>query len=385
MGNLLTYSAITAKIRAMQGRLLKEEDFLKLAARDSVPAAVEMLKTYPSYRQVFAGLEDEELHREQIERLLWLSLYQDYSSLYRFASVRQRDFLDLYFMHFEIDIMKKCLRDASSSRESQLDLSVFEDFFKKHSRLDLTGLAECTSLSGFVDGLAGSYYHEPLHKLYEQGVTALFDYESALDSLYFIRLWGCLKKQLGRREQEAVCQCIGEKIDLLNLEWLSRAKQYYHLSEDSVWEFLIPVFYRLRKKQVRNMAAAATWEDFLAEVRGTRYGSRIFSDTGAQQDTRRDFRSGAQQRSRQDAQHGGASPGGQYGGAGYERPKLKPLFRSLLDAVYQNSGRKNPYSAAVLNTYFYFKEEEIRKLITTIEGIRYKLDEKEILSCLAES
>ena len=28
---------------------------------------------------------------------------------------------------------------------------------------------------------------------------------------------------------------------------------------------------------------------------------------------------------------------------------------SLLDAVYQSSGRKDPYSAAIINSYFYFK------------------------------
>lgn len=44
-------------------------------------------------------------------------------------------------MHFEVDILKKCLRDAASSRSSDLDLSIFEDFFQKHSHLDLAGLA----------------------------------------------------------------------------------------------------------------------------------------------------------------------------------------------------------------------------------------------------
>lgn len=346
MGNLLNYSAIAAKIRAMRGRLLTEEDFRRLSFQESVSAAVDVLKSHSAYAQIFDGLEGEALHREKIEQLLWLSLYRDYSSLYRFASVKQRDFLDLYFMHFEIDILKKCLRDASSSRTSELDLNIFEDFFRKHSKLDLPGLADCTSIPDFVDGLKGSFYYEPLHKLCEQGVTALFDYESALDTLYFIHLWKNLKKQLGKKEQEAVTDCIGEKIDLLNLEWLTRAKQHYHLSEKAILDFLIPVYCRLRKTQIQEMAAAKTYEDFIRIMKSTRYGNRIFEAQSL---------------------------------------RLKPLFRSLLDAVYQSSGRKNPYSAAVLNSYFYFKEEEIRKLITTIEGIRYKLDGNEILSCLAES
>ena len=349
----MTYSAVSAKIRAMQGRFLTDADFSRLAFSDSVSAAVEALKSHPSYRHAFETGGDGELDRSRIEQLLWLSLYRDYSSLYRFSTVNQRKFLDLYFMHFEIDILKKCLRNAASRRSSDLDLSIFEGFFQKHSHLDLAGLAECSSLDSFLDGLRGSFYYEPLRRLRDQGVTALFDYESALDSLYFIHLWKNMKKQLGRKELEAVSQCIGEKIDLLNLEWLSRAKEYYRLSDRAIEDFLIPVYYKLRKDQVRDMARSSSREEFLRILKATRYGNRIF---------------------------GQPDPS-----SGQENPRLKRLFRSLLDAVYQNSGRKNPYSAAVLNTYFYFKEEEIRKLITTVEGIRYQLDGNEILSCLDES
>ncbi|MFR5733929.1 MAG: V-type ATPase subunit [Clostridium sp.] len=77
--------------------------------------------------------------------------------------------------------------------------------------MDLAGLAECSSLDSFVEGLRGSFYYEPLRRLRDQGVTALFDYESALDSLYFIHLWKDMKKQLGRKELEAVSQCIRGK------------------------------------------------------------------------------------------------------------------------------------------------------------------------------
>ena len=180
------------------------------------------------------------------------------------------------------------------------------------------GLAECISIREFVDKLRGSYYYEPLKHLYDQGVSSLFDYESALDILYFIRLWENLEKALTSRDLNAVKECIGEKIDLLNLEWLS---------------------YRLRKNQIQEMAAAVSLDNFLLILKATRYGNRIL--------------------------------GGQTALFNHENQTFKLLFRSLLDAVYQASGRKNPYSAAIINSYFYFKEEEIRKLITIIEGIRY--------------
>ena len=116
MGSLMTYSAIAAKISAMRSRLLTQEDFSRLAFLESLPEAAEVLKNHPSYGQVFLNADAANMRRAKIEQLLWLSLYRDYSSLYRFASMKQRKFLDLYFMHFEIDIMKKCLRDAASNR-----------------------------------------------------------------------------------------------------------------------------------------------------------------------------------------------------------------------------------------------------------------------------
>lgn len=43
----------------------------------------------------------------------------------------------------------------------------------------------------------------------------------------------------------------------------------------------------------------------------------------------------------------------------------------MIDRIYELTSRKEPYSASVLNSYLYFKEREIEKIITTIERIRY--------------
>lgn len=351
MGSLLNYSAIAAKVSAMKSRFLTTEQFRELANLPSVPAAMEYLRNLPAYAQIFSDANGSQLHRSQIEQLLQNSLYQDFSSLYRFANMEQRRFLDLYFMHFEIDALKKSLRDAVAGRKSDMDFSVFAEFFHTHSRLNMTGLSESTSLSEFINYLEGSYFYGPLEQLYSNGVTAVFDYETALDSLYFLRLWKNLKHYSDRSEREILKKCIGEKIDLLNLEWLSRAKQYYQLPAEAITSFLIPVHYRLTEEQIQKLALASSSEEFLQIIKGTSYKNRIFSSTDA--------------------------PAAEL--------RLKRLFRSLLDDVYRSSGRKNPYSAAALNTYFYFKEEEIRKIITAIEGIRYQLNGNEIISYLAEN
>ena len=60
MGSLITYSAIAAKLAAMRGHFLTDDEFSVLAGMENVPAAVEYLKSSPAYRDVFSGVENEE-------------------------------------------------------------------------------------------------------------------------------------------------------------------------------------------------------------------------------------------------------------------------------------------------------------------------------------
>ena len=220
MGSLITYSAIAAKLAAMRGHFLTDDEFSVLAGMENVPAAVEYLKSSPAYRDVFSGVENEELHRSKIEELLWHSLYGDFSRLFRFANGTQRKFLDL--------------RDAVSGKRSDLNFKSFEPFFRKHSHLDFTALTDSKDLDEYLDSIQNTPYYGPLKDLKDQGITSLSEFESALDILYFIRFWKSLKDQLSKNDREAIADCAGEKIDLLNIEWLARAKRHYKLSADAI-------------------------------------------------------------------------------------------------------------------------------------------------------
>ena len=62
------------------------------------------------------------------------------------------------------------------------------------------------------------------------------------------------------------------------------------------------------------------------------------------------------------------------------QPDLEKLYHQTLNQIYSNAGRRHPYTIAVLDSYLYAKELEIRKIIATIEGIRYGLPPEEIVA-----
>ena len=320
MGSLIHYSGISTKIRAMERWRIKPEQFEQMAALESVPEAVRFLRSLPPYEKIFSGVEDKELHRGRIEQLLNLAQYEDFASLYQFANMKQRRFLDLYFMHYEIGIVKTCLRNGAGRREAAQDLSGFKEFFDRHSSVDLAQLSQCRSIDEVISGLKGTIYYSPLESLRQKGQAVLPACETAVDMLYFKTVWKIKEKYLSGQEKKDLTQCFGTRMDMLNLQWICRAKKYYSL--------------HLKKTEIRAMAQAEDVEQVYALIRNSWYGRLDLGNLEKGQ-------------------------------------SLEEPCREVIDRIYELTSRKEPYSASVLNSYLYFKEREIEKIITTIERIRY--------------
>lgn len=334
MGSLIHYSGISTKIRAMERWRIKPEQFEQMAALESVPEAVRFLRSLPPYEKIFSGVEDKELHRGRIEQLLNLAQYEDFASLYQFANMKQRRFLDLYFMHYEIGIVKTCLRNGAGRRESAQDLSGFKEFFDRHSSVDLAQLSQCRSIDEVISGLKGTIYYSPLESLRQKGQAVLPACETAVDMLYFKTVWKIKEKYLSGQEKKDLPQCFGTRMDMLNLQWICRAKKYYHLPEGEIYAMIIPISLHLKKTEIRAMAQAEDVEQVYALIRNSWYGRLDLGNLEKGQ-------------------------------------SLEEPCREVIDRIYELTSRKEPYSASVLNSYLYFKEREIEKIITTIERIRY--------------
>ena len=66
MGNLLAYSGIATKIRAMESKLLKPEQFEEIANMTSVPEIVDYLRRNTAYAEALSPLEDDQIDRKSV-------------------------------------------------------------------------------------------------------------------------------------------------------------------------------------------------------------------------------------------------------------------------------------------------------------------------------
>lgn len=339
MAGVIRYSGIVTKVHAMNRRLLSAEEYEELIQKNTVLEALEFLKTTSAYADAFADAYAKNSHRDAIERRLMDSLYTDFIRLYRFSGMKERTFLDGYFLHYESMIVKWCLRNVMNPASPDVSLGSFDTFFHKHSKLSLAALNNCDTLEEYMTALSGSSYEKLFAPIYNSGSRRLSDYETALDLYYFSSVWKLKNKKLSNEEKKDIAAALGTKIDLLNLQWIYRCRRHFSMADTDIYPMLIPISYKLRASEIQALIHAESEDEFARVLAGSYYSKWIPSE---------------------------------------ELDHLSEVSGKLLEHIYRIRSRKNPYSIATVNRYLYQKEKEIDHLIPIIEGIRYGLSVEEI-------
>lgn len=344
MGNLMSYSGLVTKVRAMGSKLLTEQDFETIASMRNVPEIVEYLKTKPAYTEAFEKLDTTLYHRGNVEKVLTQSLYSDYSRIYRFAGRRQKEFLKGYWKRYEVDLINYCFRIIFNHYDIPFDLDYKKKYFDRYSQISIDRLVTSNSVEELVENLQGTEYYATLKRISNSENPTLYDFDMALEQYYFRNAWMRQRKALTKEEREIFTKDCGTKIDLLNLEWIYRAKKYYHMLPPDIYLMTIPIHYKIRIEEFKALVETANVEQFETILQSTYYGKH------------------------------------------YEllntNKKIEQLYKECLHNLYLSDRRKNPYSIATVNTYLFLKEEEIDKLIMSLECVRYGLTKQETLAYL---
>lgn len=341
MGNVLSYSGLSTKIRAMQSRLINEQQLQEIVQLPGVPQVAAYLKRTPEYAKAWSSLDENDIHRGKIEKLLKKSIFGNFSRIYHFANQEQRKFLALYSKRYEIRVLKEIMTNLFDHRDTDpVDLSPYRDFFRQHSKIDLDRLASCRSMEEFINALKGNEFYAPLAKIQEHESPLLFDYGMALDLYYFTQIWNVRKKLFKKNDLEEVTKAYGEKFDMLNLQFIQRSKRYFHMEPANIYALLIPMNYKLKKEEINALVEAPTYEE----------AKRIFSKT--------------------------------YYGIQYEHltvANLEEFYNYILRSILEKEARKDPCSVAVIYSYLYHKEHEVNRLTIALECVRYGVSPDETM------
>lgn len=346
MGNSLTYGGIITKVKAMSSQLVTRQDYERIAQLETTADFVNFLRAKPSYYRIFKDVNETTIHRGQIEELIKTSVLMDFSRIYIFATREQRAFLDIFFLRYEVNILKDCL-ELIYNQKNALHLADFEPFFEKHSDLNITVLAGSTSVDEFVSCLEGSRYYSLLSNLHNSSDNiSLSDYEAQLDIFFFQQIWKMIKKNFKRKDKKCMLTLFGTQIDMLNIMWVYRSKKFYSVEAKEIYLTIIPIHYHLKKEQLIKLVESPGITEFLQVLSETHYRNYILPD---------------------------------------KKQSIEHEYSDTINRLYRQLTSNSSHSMIHILYYLFRKEEELDYVTTALECIRYNLDSSETLKYIYNS
>ncbi|MEJ2703516.1 MAG: V-type ATPase subunit [Sedimentisphaerales bacterium] len=257
-GPLSKYAFINAKLRARISRILPDETFAELARAPSLDAALILLQETPFARLQEVYSKTGDLRQAEME------LLKDEIELHR--SLRQHlhpDSLQLanaLLMRFEIDNLKNAIRIyfERKVRKQPADADVHYILYERivHD-IPMDVIVNAESFEEIAGACEGTPYNQIIKKYSHtvESENSLFRMEVAFDHYYYDNLLSAIDK-LDRADRMIALRLTGVEIDLQNINWIIRFKNFYDLPLEAVLAAIVPGGFNLDKGIIDELYSA---------------------------------------------------------------------------------------------------------------------------------
>ena len=270
MGSVVKFSAINSKVKAMIGKMLSEEQYLKLLKCKDFKSTVKVLKEETNYGELLEGYNLEKIHRGNLEIILDRHYISIYSKFINYFNGEYRKLIKALFIRWEIEDLKVIIRGKYLGRSKD----EIENKLIARSSLNTINydyLLALKNVEEVIDGLKGSIYYKSLKNLAKDtSEKGLFRIETELDFVYFSSVRQELK-HLDNENKEVGYSIIGMEADLLNLGWIYRGKTFYKIPPEELFNYTIYDGYKLSKEKLRKLCYINNMADFHNLIEKTPY------------------------------------------------------------------------------------------------------------------
>lgn len=340
--NLTRYGAITAKTRAMYGRMLRPADWEALSGMQDLADVAGFIRSHDGWREagemIPQGCRDSRL----IEKAMHFQLESEYERIYKFATREDKRFFLFAVYRTEYRRILSALRRVITGRVTEPD-ELPTGFMAEKTGLLEPELSQAGSFEDIITAAENTIYSNILKTVPVSGTDGKPDYAAAhilLENRFYSAIWRYLQKDYSGQAKDWLREACGREADFLNLTHIMRLHRNFPGSLANLDELLIPVRWKLTDRFIEKLAAAPTEEAALSLLRASRWGN-LFAEN----------RSGA-------AEHS---------------------YETGLEAFCRRSIHAPEPSVIVPQAYLTLKGVEYDKLTRAVEAARYGISPGEVI------
>lgn len=332
-------NAVLSKARAMYGKSIKSKHYKELLACKSIPDIASYLKKKTSYAGVLQSVNENNIHRSELEKKLKYKLFVDFEVLGRYDISVGEHFFEYIVARAEIEQMMHSLVLLAAGRSGEY-IHIIPDFFYSHAKVDLKALKYVKSYSDFLNVIKNSHYFKALGELANDAskMPDLTYIETKLYNHLYDIVFGVIKKYVPGKAKKELNDFFDLYIDLTNLVRIVRMRKFYDLSPDYMSAGLMN-YGKLSKQQLQKFIDSPNDKQMMADMKNTPMGKKWFSK----------------------------------GLDVIDKVPLNMRYRKCRHSI-----RFSVSPPVVLVSYIFLKEIEILNIINIIEGIKYRLPSEEI-------
>lgn len=259
-----TDQAIIAKAKAIYGQRLKERDYELLLKMKSIAEIALYLKQHPQYHDFMKSVNENELHRDQLEQLLRKNSFFTSLKLNKFAYLKDQAFYDLTYVNRETDLILAQFRSiiSESTEANYKDLPLY---MRKHISFDIDELAKTTSYGAVLEVLKDTDYFKILSKYRQDKREEIryTDIEKELEIYYYDTIFARIDKVYHGKIAIDLKEIYLTKIELNNIIKIYRLKKFYNSPSQAIKDALIWKYSRIKEKEMDELIAVPNAEDLL--------------------------------------------------------------------------------------------------------------------------
>lgn len=342
-----TYGFINAKLRARISKLLDEEFFRQMAGPRSMMETVACLNgtRYEQVTVIYNQTGDIKLCELELVR----QEYRALEALKRYTPEGILDFTAALLGQYEVMTLKNAIRlwFERTVRGRRVDDKVaYLERDEAVADLPVDAVINAPDSQQLLAALETTGYaeivREPLDRLPEDG--SLFAVEAALDRHYYSRLVA-RARELSRTDATVALRLIGIQIDMQNVNWLVRMKQFHDVELSRLVSSIIPGGALIPPEELSRAYATDSPLDVLLSALGPKYTAGV-AGAETHEEERRQLR---------------------------RLTMLENLLRSILFAEIHRALGGYPFTIGTILAYYLLVRNEIGTLISVLNAKAYDL------------
>ena len=274
------YGALSAKLHGMYGKMLKESDWQRLDAMNSVREVIQYLTSSPGFKDagLTASVSGGDITMSGLAESMSRQVESDRQKLYLHMPREDREYFAFDIHREEYMYILRSMRRLHS-KEAAVAPPPSRQAAEK-SRLDFEALKTAASFSDISRAASKTIYAPALRALEEgvaKGESGYGIISLALENQYYSRLYNFLVKKYKGGDKKRLKENLGEEADITNIMHILRMQRHFKSSLSGGAQALIPVRRRLTAELAEALINAQDEESAAALLRDS-YWKSLFSD-----------------------------------------------------------------------------------------------------------